>query len=290
MTKLYQKLSKMNLSAEEIKNGVATDSLPPENFNRTDALKSVFSFLDLTSLNSTDYPEQIRKFTGKAADFKKHFPDMKSVAAVCVFPNFVQAARDGLKKSSIRLAVVSGCFPTSQTFLEVKTAETEIAVRNGADEVDIVMSAGIFLNKEYDTVIEEITTLRQVAGDATLKVILETGVLGSPDLIYKASVIAMDSGADFIKTSTGKTSVSATPEAAWIMCRAIRDYYNETGIMVGFKPAGGISTPDEALVYYNIVSNVLGEKWLCSERFRIGASRLANNLLKELYPDKPLYF
>jgi deoxyribose-phosphate aldolase len=290
MTKLYQKLSKLNLTAEEIKKGVATDSQPPVDFNRREALKSIFSFLDLTSLNSTDYPEQIKKFTGKAADFRKSFPEMKNVAAVCVFPNFVQAAREGLKKSGIRLAVVSGCFPTSQTFLEVKTAETEIAVRNGADEVDIVMPSGLFLSKDYDAVIEEITTLRQVAGEATLKVILETGVLASPDLIYKASVIAMDSGADFIKTSTGKTAVSATPEAAWIMCRAIKDYYNETGIMVGFKPAGGISTPDEALVYYNIVANILGEKWLCSERFRIGASRLAANLLKEIHPDEPSYF
>jgi len=290
MTKLYQKLSKLNLTAEEIKNGVATDSQPPMNFNRREALKSIFSFLDLTSLNSTDYPEQIKRFAGKAADFRKSFPDMKNVAAICVFPNFVLPAREGLKKSGIKLAVVSGSFPASQTFLEVKTTETEIAVRNGADEVDIVMSAGFFLNKDYDFVIEEIKTLRQVAGDATLKVILETGVLGTPDLIYKASVIAMDSGADFIKTSTGKTAVSATPEAAWIMCRAIRDYYNETGIMVGFKPAGGIATNNEALVYYNIVANVLGEKWLCSERFRIGASRLASNLLKEIHPDEPTYF
>jgi len=260
------------------------------NIERSEVLKSIFSFIDLTSLNSTDFTEQIKKFVGKAADFKKSYPEMNNVAAVCVFPNFVQPAREALKKSGIKLAVVSGSFPTSQTFLEIKTAETEIALRNGADEVDIVMPTGTFLSKNYDSVIEEITTLRQVAGDATLKVILETGVLNNPDLIYKASVIAMDSGADFIKTSTGKTPVSATPEAAWVMCRAIKDYYNETGIIVGFKAAGGISTPDEALVYYNIVANVLGEKWLCKERFRIGASRLANNLLKELYPKKPAYF
>jgi deoxyribose-phosphate aldolase len=290
MTKLYQKLSKLNLSAEEIKKGVSTASLPSGNFERAGVLKSVFSFMDLTSLNSTDYPDQIRKFTGKAASFKSSFPDMNNVAAVCVFPNFVHPAREGLKNSGIRLAVVSGSFPTSQTFLEVKATETEIAVRNGADEIDIVMSSGIFLSKDYESVIEEIKTLRQVAGDATLKVILETGVLNDPDLIYRASVIAMDSGADFIKTSTGKTPVSATPEAVWIMCRAIKDYYNETGIMIGLKPAGGVSTPDEAIVYYNIVNNVLGEKWICSERFRFGTSRLANNILKELYPDKPSYF
>lgn len=290
MTKLYQKLSRLNLSAEEIRKGVERDSVSAAGQDRKAVLKSVFSFLDLTSLNSTDYPEQIKKFAAGAAGFRKSFPDMENVAALCVFPNFVQPAREGLGSSGIRLAVVSGCFPTSQTFLEVKTAETEIAVRNGADEVDIVMPAGLFLNKDYDAVIEEITTIRQVAGDATLKVILETGVLNTADHIYKASIIAMESGADFIKTSTGKTSVSATPEAAWIMCHAIRDYYNETGIMVGFKPAGGISTPDEAMIYYNIVSAILGEKWLCSERFRIGASRLANNLLKELHPEKPAYF
>ncbi len=290
MTKLYQKMSRQNHSAEEIRQGVATASLPDQGFDRTRVLKSVFSFMDLTSLNTTDYPAQIKQFTGKVKAFKKNFPEMNNVAAVCVFPNFVQPAIEGLNKCGVKLAVVSASFPTSQTFLEVKVRETEIAVRNGADEIDIVIPVGFFLSKDYDSVIEEITTLRQTAGDATLKVILETGLLNDPDLIYRASVIAMDSGADFIKTSTGKSPVSATPTAAWIMCQAIKDYYNETGIMVGFKPAGGIATPDEAIIYYNIVSNILGEKWLCPERFRIGASRLANNILKELYPEKPSYF
>lgn len=290
MTKLYQKLLKLNLSSEEIHQGITKASLPVEEAKREKVLKALFSFIDLTSLNTTDYTEQIKKFAENAAGFRKSFPEMQNVAAVCVFPNFVQPARQGLKKSGIKLAVVSASFPTSQTFLEVKITETEIAIRNGADEVDIVIPVGPFLNKDYDSVIEEITTLKQTVGDATLKVILETGLLKEPDLIYRASVIAMDSGADFIKTSTGKTPVSATPEAAWVMCRAILDYYNETGIMVGFKAAGGIVTPEEAIVYYNIVNNVLGEKWLCPERFRIGASRLANNILKELYPERPLYF
>jgi len=290
MTKLYQKLLKLNLSSEEIHQGIIKASLPVEGVKRDEVLKALFSFIDLTSLNTTDYTDQIKKFAENASGFRKSFPEMKNVAAICVFPNFVQPARQGLKKSGIKLAVVSASFPTSQTFLEVKITETEIAIRNGADEVDIVIPVGPFLNKDYDSVIEEITTLKQTVGDATLKVILETGLLKEPDLIYRASVIAMDSGADFIKTSTGKTPVSATPEAAWVMCRAILDYYNETGIMVGFKAAGGIVTPEEAIVYYNIVNNVLGEKWLCPERFRIGASRLANNILKELYPEKPLYF
>lgn len=290
MTKLYQKLLKLNLSSEEIHNGIAKASMPVQGLRREDVLKSLFSFMDHTSLNTTDYTDQIKLFAAKAASFRKSFPEMPDMAAICVFPNFVQTAREGLKKSGIKLAVVSASFPTSQTFLEVKVTETEIAVRNGADEVDIVIPVGPFMNKDYESVIEEITTLRQVVGESTLKVILETGLLKESDLIYRASVIAMDSGADFIKTSTGKCAVSATPEAAWIMCRAILDYYNETGIMVGFKAAGGIATPEEAMVYYNIVNNVLGEKWLCPERFRIGASRLANNILKELYPEKPLYF
>jgi len=290
MTKLYQKLLKLNLSSEEIHQGIIKASLPVEGVKRDEVLKALFSFIDLTSLNTTDYTDQIKKFAENASGFRKSFPEMKNVAAICVFPNFVQPARQGLKKSGIKLAVVSASFPTSQTFLEVKITETEIAIRNGADEVDIVIPVGPFMNKDYDSVIEEITTLKQTVGDATLKVILETGLLKETDLIYRASVIAMDSGADFIKTSTGKTPVSATPEAAWVMCRAILDYYNETGIMVGFKAAGGIVTPEEAIVYYNIVNIVLGEKWLCPERFRIGASRLANNILKELYPEKPLYF
>jgi deoxyribose-phosphate aldolase len=290
MTKLYQKLLKLNHSFEEISKGVAAASQPPRGIERTQVLKSVFSFMDLTSLNTTDYPAQIKQFAGKVGTFKKVFPEMENVAAVCVFPNFVQPALEGLKKCGVKLAVVSASFPTSQTFLEVKARETEIAVRNGADEIDIVIPVGTFLSKDYDGVIEEITTLRQTAGDATLKVILETGLLNDPELIYRASVIAMDAGADFIKTSTGKSPVSATPEAAWIMCRAIQDYYNETGIMIGFKPAGGIATPDEAILYYNIVSNILGEKWLCPERFRIGASRLANGILKEFYPERPAYF
>ncbi len=290
MTKLYQKLIKLNHSSEEILKGVKDASKPVEGVNRDELLKALFSFMDLTSLNTTDHSDYIRHFAEKASAFRKSYPDMKDVAAICVFPNFVQAAREGLKDSEIKLAVVSASFPTSQTFLEVKVTETEIAVRNGADEVDIVIPVGQFINKEYESVIEEITTLRQSSGEATLKVILETGLLNDPDMIYRASVIAMDSGADFIKTSTGKSQVSATPEAAWIMCKAILDYYNETGIMVGFKPAGGIVSIDDAVIYYNIVSNVLGEKWLTPERFRIGASRLANNILRELYPERPTFF
>lgn len=257
---------------------------------RASILRSLFSMIDLTSLNTTDSAVSIRRFAEKASSFSRSNTEIRNVAAICVFPNFVIPALEGLNKCGVNLAVVSASFPTSQTFLEVKVFETEIAVRNGADEVDIVIPLGTFLERDYEAVIEELKALRQVAGEATLKVILETGILGDKEHIYRASVIAMESGADFIKTSTGKSPVSATPEAAWVMCRAIQDYWNETGIMIGFKPAGGIVTPDEAIVYYNIVADTLGERWLSPEYFRIGASRLANNILQELYPERPAFF
>ncbi|MCU0378941.1 MAG: deoxyribose-phosphate aldolase [Bacteroidales bacterium] len=290
MTKLYQKLLKPEFSSEEMKKGLERAKKIPGEKERNAILSSVFSMIDLTSLNATDSSGQIKTFTEKAAAFNQYYPNMSNVAAVCVFPNFVVPALEGLGKSGVKLAVVSASFPTSQTFLEVKMLETEIAVRNGADEIDIVIPLGMFLERDYDAVIEEIKSLRQVAGEATLKVIIESGLLGDKEKIYRASVIAMESGADFIKTSTGKSPVSATPEAAWIMCRAIHDYREETGIMIGFKPAGGIVATDDAIVYYNIVRDVLGENWLSPEYFRIGASRLANNILKEIYPERPAYF
>jgi deoxyribose-phosphate aldolase len=290
MTKLYKKLWNPVFSSDEISTGVTRADKALQQGERASVLRDIFSFIDLTSLNTTDNTGTIRSFAEKAASFSLSYADIKNVAALCVFPNFVVTAREGLDGCDVRLAVVSASFPTSQTFLEVKMYETEMAVRNGADEVDIVIPVGIFLENDYETVIDEIRTLRQVAGDATLKVILETGLLKESKNIYRASVIAMESGADFIKTSTGKSQVSATPEAAWVMCRAIHDYWEETGIMIGFKPAGGIVTPDDAIKYYSIVSETLGEKWLCKEYFRIGASRLANNILKELYPKRPAFF
>lgn len=290
MTKLYQKLLKPDFSCEEMKQGIVRAKKMPDTRERESILRSVFSMIDLTSLNTTDSAVSIRRFAEKASSFSRNNTDISNVAAICVFPNFVIPALEGLNNCGVKLAVVSASFPTSQTFLEVKVFETEIAVRNGADEIDIVIPLGTFLERDYEAVIEELRALRQVAGEATLKVILETGILGDKEHIYRASVIAMESGADFIKTSTGKSPVSATPEAAWVMCRAIQDYWNETGIMIGFKPAGGIVTPDEAIVYHNIVADTLGERWLNPEYFRIGASRLANNILQELYPEKPAFF
>lgn len=290
MTKLYRKLLNHDYSPGEMGECITEARRITGSVERAPLLRDIFSFIDLTSLNTSDSAGTIQSFAERAASFRYSFSDIRNVAAICVFPNFVTVAREQLNNSGVKLAVVSASFPTSQTFLEVKILETELAVRMGADEIDIVIPVGTFLEGDYDTVIEELKAVRQAAGEATLKVILETGLLKDERSIYRASVVAMESGADFIKTSTGKSQVSATPEAAWVMCRAIRDYWNETGIMIGFKPAGGIVAPDDALVYYFIVRNMLGEKWLSPEYFRIGASRLANNILTELYPGHPAYF
>ena len=290
MSKLYQKLLNPDLSIDEMNEDVAEAKKVLSGEDRTTVLKDIFSFIDLTSLNTTDSAGAIRLFAEKAASFRISYPDMKNVAALCVFPNFTVPARQGLGSCGVKLAVVSASFPTSQTFLEVKIYETEMAVRKGAGEVDIVIPVGTFLENDYDAVINELKKLKIAAGKATLKVILETGLLKDAKNIYRATVLAMESGADFVKTSTGKSQVSATPEAAWVMCRAILDYWKETGIMIGFKAAGGIATPDEAVLYYNIVREILGEKWLFPEYFRIGASRLANSILGELYPGKPAFF
>ncbi len=290
MSKLYKKLLNHDYSPGEMGECIAEAKKLPGAVERGPLLKEIFSCIDLTSLNTSDSSGTILSFAERTARFSYSFSDISNVAALCVYPNYVKVAREGLGNSGVRLAVVAASFPTAQTFTEVKIMETSMAVRMGADEIDVVIPVGTFLEGALDTVIDELKEIREAAGDTTLKVILETGLLKDERSIYRASIIAMESGADFIKTSTGKSTVSATPEAAWVMCRAIRDYYNETGIMIGFKPAGGIVTPDEALVYYFIVQNMLGKKWLTPEYFRIGASRLANNILSELFPGKPAYF
>lgn len=290
MTKLYRKLLNHDYSPGEMGECISEATGMARSADRAAVLKDIFSFIDLTSLNTTDSAGTIQSFAERTAAFRYSYTAMNNVAALCVFPNFITVAREKLNGSGVRLAVVSSSFPTSQTFLEVKTLETEMAVKLGADEIDVVMPVGTFMEGDYDTAIGELKTIRQSAGDTTLKVILETGLLKDERSIYRASIVAMESGADFIKTSTGKSQVSATPEAAWVMCRAIRDYWNETGIMIGFKAAGGIVTPDDAMIYYFIVKNMLGEKWLSEDYFRIGASRLANNILAELHPGQPVYF
>jgi deoxyribose-phosphate aldolase len=290
MSKLYEKLLNHDYSPDEMGECIAEARRIPASVERAPLLREIFSCLDLTSLNTQDSDGSIRSFAERTAHFRYSFTDQGNVAALCVYPNFVTVAREGLGSSGVKLAVVAASFPASQTFNEVKIMETSMAVKMGADEIDVVIPVGTFLEGAYDRVIDELKSIRDAAGETTLKVILETGLLKDERNIYRASIIAMESGADFIKTSTGKSQVSATPEAAWVMCRAIRDYYSETGIMIGLKPAGGIVTPDDALIYYFIVNNMLGPKWLTPDYFRIGASRLANNILSELYPGKPAYF
>ena len=230
------------------------------------------------------------KFTEIVNEFVDRYPDLKYVAAICVYPNMAEIVNDTLEADDVKIACVSGGFPSSQTFIEVKVAETAMALHAGADEIDIVISVGKFLSGDYEGMCDEIEELKEVCGDKHLKVILETGALGSASNIKKASILSMYSGADFIKTSTGKENPAATPEAAYVMCQAIKEYFLETGRKVGFKPAGGINSVHDALVYYTIVKELLGEEWLTNERFRLGTSRMANLLLSEIVGSETKFF
>jgi deoxyribose-phosphate aldolase len=282
MTKLYQKLFKSSPSPNEIKKGLKAVYAGSAAINDREVLKSILGVIDLTSLNTTDSKSNIIHFTGKVNSFHSKFPGIPNVAAICIFPNFVSVVKEKLTAKNVRIASVAGGFPTSQTFRSIKVTECKMAVDAGADEIDIVISVGAFLGNDFASVADEIREIKGAIGEKPLKVIVESGLLHDNEEIFKASMIAMDAGADFIKTSTGKVNTSATPEAAFVMCRAIADFCAETGIKVGFKPAGGIVTPGDAVIYYNIVKYCLGEEWLNSKLFRIGASRLANNVLSDI--------
>lgn len=258
--------------------------------NTPEVKKFLFNCIDLTTLNSSDNDESVMKFTQKVNRFDDEFPDLKNVAAICVYPNFAEVVKDTLDVEGVRIACVSGGFPSSQTFIEVKVAETAMALMEGADEIDIVISVGKFLCGDYETMCDEIQELKATCKDHHLKVILETGALKTASNIMKASILSMYAGADFIKTSTGKQQPAATPEAAYVMCRAIKDYYGQTGIKIGFKPAGGINGVNDALVYYTIVKEVLGEEWLDNRLFRLGTSRLANLLLSDIKGEEMKFF
>ena len=247
-----------------------------------EALETIYSCLDLTSLKCTDNAESILTLTEEVNKFEEKYPNLKNVAAICVYPNFANIVSQSLEAESVEVACVSGGFPSSQTFSEVKIAETALALQEGATEIDIVLSIGKLLSGDYESLCDEIQELKDLCGDRTLKVILETGILRSAENIRKAAILSMYSGADFIKTSTGKEAVGATPEAAYIMCRTIKEYHAKTGRKIGFKAAGGISTIDDALLYYTIVEETLGKEWLDSKLFRIGTSRLAATLLNEI--------
>ncbi len=246
-------------------------------------LKDIFSFIDLTTLNTADNEQVIHNMCDKVNQFENYYPEQKNVAAICVYPSMVPYVKSFLKQSNVAIASVAAGFPSSQTFLEIKTKEASLAVQNGADEVDIVISAGEFLAGKNDLIFSEIKAIREAIPNAHLKVILETGLLKSYKKIYEASIISMQAGADFIKTSTGKLDPAATPEAMIVMCTAITDYYKVTGKKTGIKPAGGISSSEQAIIYYAIVREILGNSWLTPGLFRIGASRLANSLLNDIH-------
>ena len=258
--------------------------------NTLEVKKLIFNCLDLTTLKTEDSEESVLKFTERVNELDNEHPDLKNVAAICVYPNFAKIVSQSLEVESVNIACVSGGFPSSQTFTEVKVAETALALADGATEIDIVIPVGKFLSGDYEGMCDEIEEIKSVCGERHLKVILETGALKSADNIWKASILAMYSGADFIKTSTGKQEPAATPEAAYVMCQAIKAYYEKTGRKVGFKPAGGINSVNDALVYYTIVKEILGKEWLNNELFRIGTSRLANLLLSEITGEDVKFF
>ena len=247
-----------------------------------ETLKKIFSCIDLTTLKPTDNEDTVLAFVEKVNKMEDNYPDIPSVASICVYPCFAQIVSRSLEVENVKTCCVSGGFPSAQTFFEVKVAETSLAIHDGADEIDIVQNAGRILNEDYETLAEETDELKAVCADKTLKVILETGALGSLDNVKKAALIAMYSGADFIKTSTGKEVSGADPESFCVMCKTVREYADETGRNVGVKAAGGISTVDDALLYWTIAKIVLGKDWLNNTRFRIGASRLADTLLNEI--------
>ena len=286
-------LSKYNTHIHDDEVMTKVDALIGKKLDENDNLeakKLLFHCIDLTSLKCTDSEESIMKFTEKVNAFVDKYPDLENVASICVYPNMAEIVNDTLEADDVKIACVSGGFPSSQTFMEVKVAETAMAIHTGAEEIDIVMPVGKFLCGDYEGMCDEIGELKDICGEKPLKVILETGALRSASNIKKAAILAMYSGADFIKTSTGKEAISATPEAAWVMCEAIKEYYKETGRKVGFKAAGGIDSVKKALAYYTIVKEVLGEEWLNNGLFRIGTSRLANQLLSEITGEETKFF
>lgn len=292
-SKYEQMLSQYNtaLNDSEIAAKVAEmiEKKVPE--NDTLAVKRfLMGSVELTTLKTTDSEESVLAFTEKVNKFEDTYPELPHVATICVYPCFAKIVSQSLEVEGVEVACVSGSFPSSQALIEIKTVETALALKDGATEIDIVMSVGKYLSGDYETLCDEISELKAICGDRKMKVILETGLLPSASDIKKASLLAMYSGADYIKTSTGKEKPAATPEAAYVMCQAIKEYYDKTGIQIGFKPAGGLNTVHDALVYYTIVKEVLGEKWLTNQWLRLGTSRLANLLLSEVLGEETKFF
>ncbi len=280
-----------NIKDEEVKRAVARiiEDKVAEN-DTLEVKKFLMGSVELTTLKTTDSDESVLKFTERVNEFEDAYPDLPHVATICVYPCFAQIVSQSLEVEGVEVACVSGSFPSSQALIEVKVAETALAIKDGATEIDMVMSVGKFLSGDYETVCDEISELKAICGEKKLKVILETGLLPSCADTKTASLLAMYAGADYIKTSTGKEQPAATPEAAYVMCQAIKEYYDKTGIRIGFKPAGGLYTVHDALVYYTIVKEVLGTEWLTNQYLRLGTSRLANLLLSEVQGEEVKFF
>lgn len=272
--------------AEEVKKIVdnAQQYASPETY------QFLFSSIDLTTLSSEDSVKSVAAFTERVNEFDNDYPQFKNVAAICVYSNFAEVVKTHLEVPGVDIAVVAGCFPSSQTFTAVKVADVALAVADGANEVDVVFNVGMFRDEDYEGLCEELIELKHTCKGARMKVILETGALKTAEAIKKASVLSLYSDADFLKTSTGKIYPGASLEAAWVMCQCIKEYYEKTGRKVGFKCSGGVRTTAEALQYYALVKEILGDEWLNQDYFRIGASSLANAVLSDMVGHEVKYF
>ena len=278
-------LSKYNTHLHDDEVQARVDSLITKHLdenNNIEVKKELFSCIDLTSLKCTDSEESIMKLTEKVNEFVDKYPDLSNVAAICVYPIFVETVKQALRADKVHIASVCGGFPASQTFTEIKVAETAMAVMEGADEIDTVINIGYFLEENYEELCDELEEIKSSCREGKMKVIIESGALVSAENIRKASILAAYSGADFIKTSTGKGYPGATPEAAYTICKVIKQYHELTGNKIGIKVAGGIRTAEDAVNYYTIVKEILGEEWLNSDLFRIGASSLVQDIEKRL--------
>jgi len=292
-SKYEEALEKYNIEVDDASVREAVKQIITEKVHENDTpevKKFLMGSIELTTLKTTDSDVSVMAFTENVNRFDDAYPDLPHVATICVYPCFAEVVNDTLEVDGVEIACVSGAFPSSQTLLEVKIAETALAIKDGATEIDIVMPVGKFLSGDYEGMCDDIAELKAVCGDVPMKVILETGDLKTGSNIKKAAILSMYAGADYIKTSTGKEPISATPEAAYIMCQAIKEYYDETGIQIGFKPAGGINSVMDAVTYYTIVKEVLGDKWLTNKWFRLGTSRLANLLLSEIEGQEIKFF
>lgn len=292
MNRYHQALAASNVSEDDalVSAAVAKIIEKAREYAGEEVYKLLFSCIDLTTLSTEDSQNSVAAFTRRVNSFDDEYPQYPHVAAICVYSNFAEVVKANLDVSGVNVAVVAGGFPSGQTFTEVKIADAALAVANGADEVDVVMNVGMLLDEDYEDLCDELIELKHTIKDARLKVILETGALKSAAMIKKASILAMYSDADFIKTSTGKIYPGASLEAAYVMCSCIKEYFEATGRRVGFKAAGGVRTPEQALQYYAVVKEVLGDEWLIPEFFRIGASGLANNLLGVMTGSETKFF